>query len=257
MLESCHSAALGGPAFLERGSSTAYEQTVPYRLGKLAEHGVLRGDWLDCGCAEGGYTRALVAGGARSAIGVDVEEDRVREAEDAPHPPEVGFQVAPAERLPFAAERFDGVLLNEVLEHVGDEGAALREIRRVLRPGGHLALFSPNRWFPFEGHGARSPRGWTLDVPVPLLPWLPARLTRRVMRARNYWPRELRDLVRANDFEIVAMRSAFPQFEVFPWMPPSAIARYRRLIPTLERVPGARRLGVSTFVLARKPEAAR
>jgi 2-polyprenyl-3-methyl-5-hydroxy-6-metoxy-1,4-benzoquinol methylase len=243
------------PAFLEPGSGTAFAHTVAYRLGKLAERGILRGDWLDCGCAEGGYAIALARAGATSVAGVDADENRVRVARGRPRGAPVTFQCASATALPYADESFDAVLLNEVLEHVDDEDAVLSEIWRVLRAEGHLAIFSPNRWFPFEGHGARLDQGRSLEFPVPLLPWLPARFTRRVMRARNYWPHELRDRVRAHGFEVMAMQSAFPQFEAFPWLPRLVIERYRRLVPRLERTPGIRRLGVSTFLLCRKTSA--
>jgi len=49
--------------------------------------------------------------------------------------------------LPFADGSFDRVIAAEVLEHVPDDGAALAELTRVLRPGGTLAVTVP-RWFP-------------------------------------------------------------------------------------------------------------
>lgn len=49
--------------------------------------------------------------------------------------------------LPFADGAFDRVVAAEVLEHVPDDGAALAELVRVLRPGGTLAVTVP-RWFP-------------------------------------------------------------------------------------------------------------
>lgn len=45
--------------------------------------------------------------------------------------------------IPCAAESFDLVIANHVLEHVADDLAAVREIRRVLRPGGHAILQTP------------------------------------------------------------------------------------------------------------------
>jgi SAM-dependent methyltransferase len=240
------------PRFLEPGSHTAVGRIVAYRLDKLAARGLIRGVWLDCGCAEGGYTVALAERGADRVVGIDVNEKDIRRAEAREHASSVSFRPASAEALPFADASFDGVLLNEVLEHVADEEQTLREIRRVLRPGGHLALFSPNRWFPFEGHGVRIDSRRSLDVPVPLLPWLPARLTRRVMRARNYWPHELRRLVRKQGFEVVEVAWALPLFEVYRWLPRALVERYWRMLPRLERTPGVRRVGVSTLILARR-----
>jgi len=48
--------------------------------------------------------------------------------------------------LPFRPESFDSVICSEVLEHVPDPGLLLREVRRVLRPGGHLVLTTPQTW---------------------------------------------------------------------------------------------------------------
>jgi ubiquinone/menaquinone biosynthesis C-methylase UbiE len=240
------------PAYLEPGASTAVASNVSYRLGKLRDYGVLHGSWLDCGCASGGYTIALARYGADEAIGVDLEADRIARAQ-AQRPADlenVSFCCASSEDLPFPKHRFDGVLLNEVLEHVGDERATLTEVRRVLRPGGVLALMSPNRYFPFEGHGMRLGTR-SIDVPVPILPWLPSTLAMRYMRARNYWPVELRDLVRQAGFEILTTESVFPVFEVYPWLPAPVVRRYRNAVPRLERTPIVKQFGVSTLVLAR------
>src|SRR5437867_12989424 len=46
-------------------------------------------------------------------------------------------------RLPFASGALDAVLALDVLEHLDDDGAALREVRRVLRPGGVALLNVP------------------------------------------------------------------------------------------------------------------
>jgi ubiquinone/menaquinone biosynthesis C-methylase UbiE len=241
------------PRYLEPGASTAVASNVSYRLGKLRAQGVLHGSWLDCGCASGGYTIALARHGADEVIGLDLEADRIARAQ-AERPPDlmnVSFACASSEELPFPDERFDGVLLNEVLEHVGDERATLAEIRRVLRPGGVLALMSPNRYFPFEGHGMRL-GSRSIDVPVPVLPWLPSALAMRYMRARNYWPGELQNLVRQAGFEIVTTESIFPVFEVYPWLPAPVVRRYREAVPRLETLPFVRRFGVSTFVLGRR-----
>ncbi|MGA9473051.1 MAG: SAM-dependent methyltransferase, partial [Terriglobales bacterium] len=60
------------------GRNTAKPANVAYRVGRIAPY--LSGRWLDFGCAEGGYTSALLNNGAKSVVGVDVEHRRIDEA---------------------------------------------------------------------------------------------------------------------------------------------------------------------------------
>jgi SAM-dependent methyltransferase len=238
---------------ITRGCSTASPVNVTYRIGKLRAHGIVVGRWLDCGCGDGGYTRALLDFGADAAVGVDIEPETVERARTltAAAGSPAQFEVARAESLPFPDAAFDGVYLNEVLEHVLDERGALAEINRVLRPGGHLAVMSPNRWFPFDGHGVRfGQREWRR--PTPLLPWLPERVSRHLVIARNYWPHALAELVSRAGFRVIAVESVFPVLEMYPWLPRRAIPYYRAAVPRIERTPGLRRFGVSTLVVARR-----
>jgi len=235
------------------GSSTAAPLNLTYRIGKIEALGPVKGHWLDYGCADGSYTSALVEHGASRADGVDVVAERIEEARSRYRDSQrLRFQHVPIDRLPFDDGVFDGALVNEVLEHVRDEMTSLTEILRVLRPGGRLIVMSPNRWFPFEGHGGHIGK-IDLPFPVPFLPWLPSSLGQRFMHARNYWPGELRDLVESAGFVIEQVDFVWPVLEVHAWLPPGAIRKYQTLIPRLEKIPFIRRFGVSVFVAARKP----
>ena len=55
--------------------------------------------------------------------------------------------VGSALELPFPDGSFDRIIASEVLEHIGDDSGAIRELGRVLKPGGRLAVTVP-RWFP-------------------------------------------------------------------------------------------------------------
>jgi SAM-dependent methyltransferase len=240
------------PRRLEPGLSTAGGGLVEYRIAKLERLGLVHGVWLDCGSCDGYYGAELRKQGATAVVASDVDEERVANAKRLwPGFEGLDFVTAAAEKMPFEDDTFDGVLLNEVLEHVIDQEQALREIHRVLAPGGHIAVFSPNRWFPFEGHGIRV-GSRAVNIPIPLLPWLPGRLVWRFMRARNYWPRQLRDLVAETGFEVIHVDFAFPLLTKFRWLPSRGIQLYTRLIPTLEQTPVLRRFGISTLVVARK-----
>ncbi len=228
------------------GDSTAAPSNVSYRLGKLKDLDLLNGDWLDAGCATGGYTEALVIWGANRATGIDPDPIRIAEAKSKKSSNTDFYSFT--DTFPFPDNSFDRVLLNEVLEHVPDEAATLCEIRRVLRPNGVLVVMSPNRWFPFEGHGMHI---WGRDIgfPIPFLPWLPSRIATRFMAARNYWPHELRNIVTDAGFNIRLLDYVMPVFEVYPWLPPRVITLYRKLVPFIEKTP-FRKFGVSTLIVA-------
>ena len=88
---------------------------------------------LEVGCGTGLIMRGL-DGRARRLVGVDISPGMLAEARRR------GFDVfeGRAEKLPFADASFDLVYSFKVLAHVPDIELALREMARVLRPGGHL-----------------------------------------------------------------------------------------------------------------------
>jgi ubiquinone/menaquinone biosynthesis C-methylase UbiE len=180
---------------------------------------------------------------------VDVAPDRIEAARKA-HP-DIPFSVVENEQLPFLDGSFDGVFMNEVFEHVTDEDRTLEEVYRVLRPGGHFIVISPNRGFPFEGHRVQIGR-WASHQPTPIIPWLPKTLTDRWVAARNYWPKELRRKVRSKGFLIVESGFIMPVFEAFPWAPATLAESFRRHITSIDRLPGIRRFGVSNLIVARR-----
>ncbi len=97
------------------------------------------GDALDLGCGDGRLTGELRA---ERVTGADVSEVALQRARG--RLPEAAFvQVAPDEPLPFADAGFDLVLCAETLEHVRDVQGLLSELRRVLAPGGRLAVTTP------------------------------------------------------------------------------------------------------------------
>jgi SAM-dependent methyltransferase len=236
--------------FPSPGGSTAEQPLVDHRLEKIAP---ITGRWLDYGCADGGYAAGLLDTGAERVIGVDVVPERIAQAGERDSlGGRLEFLCVQDDRLPFEDSTFDGVLINEVLEHVIDERRTLSEVARVLRPNGRLVLFSPNRFFPVEGHGLRFSQTSAIRRPVPLVPWFPARLTSRFMQARNYWPWQLRRLVCNAGFEICSLGTVFPQFALYLALPERIGSAYRRRIATVERTPLIRWFGVSVFIDARK-----
>lgn len=96
---------------------------------------------LDAGCGGGRYTLAMGELGAAEAIGCDISErgleDATRRAEKAGRT-NVRFQRASVLELPFPDASFDFVCSSGVLHHTTDPYGGLRELVRVLRPGGRM-----------------------------------------------------------------------------------------------------------------------
>lgn len=217
---------------------------------------------LDAGCGSGEYVEALCALGAR-AEGVEYLQDKV-DAWRARRPDDQRVRRGDLGSLDYPDGAFDAVLLNEVLEHVPDDRQVLTELHRVLRPGGTLILFSPNRIHPFETHGVISRRtgqhvGFTRTF---LLPYVPLAVGVRWFDywARNYWPRQLRGLVEAHGFAVVSHSFVWQTFENISGDRPAWVRRVaplmRRGAIAMERLPVLRRFGVSQLIVARRADGA-
>ena len=133
-----------GPEFM--GPRHEYRESLIRRRLRRA---VPAGRVLNAGAGAGSLTASLLDHGYR-VTSVDTSEpflERLR-AVTAEHGGE-GSEVLHADltALPFADASFDGIVCGEVLEHIPDDVAALRELRRVLRPGGVLVATVPaNPW---------------------------------------------------------------------------------------------------------------
>ena len=97
------------------------------------------GSLLDIGCSLG-YTLEAAEGLGLAAAGVEIDTAAVERCR------RMGFSVERANMssLPFDDERFQIVTMKHVLEHTPDPRAALREVRRVLKPGGGLFIAVPH-----------------------------------------------------------------------------------------------------------------
>jgi SAM-dependent methyltransferase len=82
--------------------------------------------------------------------------------------------IAAGEGLPFERQAFDAILSHEVLEHVRDDKGCIQEMLRVLKPGGVILLFVPNRGYPFETHGFYWRKEYHFGN-IPLINYLPSR----------------------------------------------------------------------------------
>jgi SAM-dependent methyltransferase len=94
---------------------------------------------LDLGCGRGGVVELLWRD-VKLAAGLDPDAPSLTEH----HTPGLPVIRGRGEQLPFADHSFDLVVCLWVLEHVESPEAVLREVHRVLRPGGHFVFLTPN-----------------------------------------------------------------------------------------------------------------
>ncbi|MBI4212816.1 MAG: methyltransferase domain-containing protein [Chloroflexi bacterium] len=104
---------------------------------------------LDCGCGMGFMLRTLARLCSAHLFGVELRHATIGTAQRELTGTNARLTRASVFQLPFRDAVFDKIVMTEVLEHLEDQAAALREVSRVLRPGGTLALTVPNRDYPF------------------------------------------------------------------------------------------------------------
>lgn len=233
--------ALGNPSFVWRFGQDR-------RLGLIRRYAPLEGARiLDIGCGLGVYVRKFREF-SDDVVGVDIDQKRL--AEGARTTP--GLLRAASERLPFPEETFDVIVLNEVIEHVTDDAATIREASRALRPGGVIVIYAPNRMYPFETHGIYLGKRFVFGN-IPFVNWLPDPLRNRLVpHARAYTKAGIRRTYDHLGLRVLAETYVYPGFD-------NIIARRRRLGRVLRSVlyraehTPARRFGLSHFVVLQKP----
>lgn len=110
------------------------EQIIPMAVSELRNARRI----IDVGCGEGQVARALAAQGAH-VLGVDPVARHVDLARERGGGPE--YQLGVATQLPANDGEFDAAIACLVFEHIDDLDGAVREISRVLAPGGLFAFF--------------------------------------------------------------------------------------------------------------------
>lgn len=133
----------GEPSYVWRAG-----QQRRFEMIRKAAGDRIHGHILENGCGIGMYVEHLSRFGGK-VIGLEFDFERAAQARiNSPH-----LLNAVGESLPLPTSTFDLILSHEVIEHVQEDRAAIREMIRTLKPGGRVVIFCPNRGYPFETHG--------------------------------------------------------------------------------------------------------
>jgi SAM-dependent methyltransferase len=200
--------------------------------------------FLDAGCGDGRHLAALARTGLRPSrvTGTDISARILETARAAAAPLEPELVQANLEALPLEDGAFDLVLCTQVIEHLLDPAAGVRELARVLVPGGVLVLTTDNR---------RALVSKTLNAP---------RAT--VVRLLRLHPRYKRvefphaDFTRAEAVALVAgagLTVAHAETFRFTIARPLGRPAVQRLLNRIEKSLPAHGVGDLVAVVARKP----
>jgi len=250
---------------------------MQYRLAKhtlipwLEARGVLPkpANVIEIGCAEGGVVAAFVERGTTVAAGTDIAGRLLTDISE-PIAKRLGISVTFSEHdvigeepLPEWRGMFDVVLLRDVIEHLDDTAAAIKNIAKLLKPGGVVLLTFPPYTSAFGGHQQ------LLGTGLGSLPWvhmLPASWFKAIVRRGD--PLNAEEVLRLHKIRLSAddvMQSAakagldvidqryFMLRPVFRW-------KYQKPIPTIEMtglkgVKLARKLAMEVAILLQKKSA--
>lgn len=206
----------------------------------------IQGRILENGCGIGLYLEYLQPFGGEF-FGLEFDLDRARQAKQS------GSYIlgGAGEQLPFPENSFDLILSNEVIEHVADDRQAVQEMVRVLKVGGRIVLFCPNRWYPFETHGIYW-RGEYLFGNKLFINYLPAGIRNRLVpHVRAYSSRALAKLFTDLPVQYISRRVIFGGYDNIIHRLPRLGRWLRRLLYGLEKTP-LQILGLSHFWVVEK-----
>lgn len=155
-----------------------------------------------------------------------------------------------AQTMPFATESFDSVLLLDVIEHLREAGSCLREISRVLRPGGRLVLVTDNTDFVLQR--LLAPLDRALRIGSKAMARIGGRTVPRlhsppsITHIREYTVSEILDLVRRAGFSTEAYGTFYDGYSYY-----LLGSLFDRILEMKRR----KRLWSHTYLMARKAAA--
>ena len=140
------------------GSAEAYDRFRTAEAAQVLEAlrrygvGIAGRTVIDFGCDDGAMSVAYLRAGARRVIGVDINAKALARARDLFKDERLRFLESTASAIPVESESVDLIVSFDVLEHVAQPLPILREMYRILAPGGRVAIQTIGWLMPFAPH---------------------------------------------------------------------------------------------------------
>jgi len=226
-------ARCGEPSYVWRAGQQRRLHMILEAAGPL----LAAGTTLENGCGVGMYVHRLSPYVGR-ITGLEYDFARAQEAHAvALGLPNASIVNAAGEGLPYPDGAFSLILSHEVLEHVADDRQAERQMVRVLRQGGRMVVFVPNRGYPFETHGIYW-RGRYHFGNIPLVNYLPLRLRNRLApHVRIYTAGDLERLFIGLPVRFITRTVIFGAYDNIIARRPSLGRLLRSVLQALEHSP--------------------
>ncbi|NDJ60120.1 MAG: class I SAM-dependent methyltransferase [Chloroflexi bacterium] len=159
---------------------------------------------LDIPCGRGFYLNMIRYATNARLVGAELDWDVVLKARaNVGNLPKLTLHNVDIYNMPYPNDTFDAVILSEILEHLDDDVAGLKEVCRVLKPGGVVAITVPNADYPFLWDPINRTLEFLFNRPIRRGPlaglW--------ANHVRLYWRDDLRAAVEAGGFSIEEERA--------------------------------------------------
>ncbi len=208
--------------------------------------GRVHGNVLENGCGVGEYL-ARLSEQASIAVGMDIEFPRLLDAKQRNR----NLVCAASEALPFKRNFFNLVLSNEVIEHVQNDRQAIAECIAGLAEGGRLALFCPNRGYPYETHGIYINGEYRFGNKL-FVNYLPKKWRNRLApHVRAYSHKDLDRLFNSLSVTVICQTIVFGAYDNIIQRNPIIGKLIRAVMQTLEKTP-LKFFGLSHFWVVEK-----
>lgn len=200
---------------------------------------------LDIGCGTGEYDYLLYKNKA-IVIGCDIYIPALTIATKGNY--HTHYVIADAMNLPLKNSSIEFTFINEVLEHLENDSKCIEESYRVLKEKGIIAIYAPNKFYPWETHLKIG------KLPSFFLSWLPTNIRKKIFKifkkdyASIYTRKKIHEKFN-KDYHIIDCQEIFPRIREL--QNKNYYYKIERTIEKLSKTP-LRVFGVSIFIIAQK-----